>query len=203
MLANSGGMQHFVNNTMAKRSGAIGRFFKAIEMGKREYGAHTLHRAFRVANYFWVRIFQVYGVMRPIGSRFFGNGNGPINYGGLWVYAWCTGMIFARCRFNRTRDVMAFNGQDGVEFWYERYNMMFPPSFLHNRMSAHFIEINNIYFCEMMKKYILARKDILVERDNASQEEQRTKYICNKSYIYEPLSNDTDAIKRARADGTF
>ena len=188
---------------MAKRSGAIGSFFRAIEMGQREYGAHTLHRAFRMANFFWVNAFRVLGMMRPIGSRFLTNGNGPINYGGLWVYCWCTAMIFARCRFTKTREATNFNAQDGVEFWFDRYNMMFPPNFLQQRVSAHFIEINNIYFTEMLKKYIVARKEILAERDLCSQEEQRTKYIMNPIYIYEAFGKDTDAILRSRADGSF
>ena len=197
-LANSGGLQHFVNNVMAKRSGALGRMFKAIEIGKREYGTHTLYRAFRVVNWFWVNTFRVWAVMRPIGSRFLTNGNGPINYGGLWIYCWATAAIFARCRITHARESSIFNTQDGVEFWFDRYNMMFPPSFLHQRVSAHFIEINNIYFHEMLKKYIVARKEILAERDNCTQEEQRTKYILNPNYIYEPFKNDTDVIKRLR-----
>lgn len=203
LLANTGGLQHFVNNVMAQRSGAIGRFFKAIEMGKREYGQHTLHRAFRVVNWMWVSTFKVYGMMRPIGSRFLGNGNGPLNYGALWVYCWCTAMILSRCRINRPREGATFNNQDGVEFWFDRYNMMFPPSFLNSRVSAHFIEINNIYFTEMLKKYIAVRKDVLDERDGCTPEEQRTKYILNPNYIYEPFKNDTDVIKRLRKDGTF
>merc|ERR1712187_891154 len=111
-----------------------------------------------------------------------------------------TAMIFARCRITHTRESSTFNAQDGVEFWYDRYNMMFPPSFLHNRVSAHFIEINNIYFTEMLKKYIVARKEILAERDTFSAEEQRTKYILNSHYIYEPFTADTDVIKRLRYD---
>ena len=188
---------------MAQRSGAIGRFFKAIELGKREYGTHTLHRAFRVVNWMWVNTFRVWAVMRPIGSRFLTNGNGPINYGGLWIYCFATAGIFARCRMTHTREAATFNTQDGVEFWFDRYNMMFPPSFLHQRVSAHFIEINNIFFTEMLKKYIVARKEILAERDTFSPEEQRTKYILNPNYIYEPFKADTDVIKRLRYDGSF
>ena len=197
-LANSGGLQHFVNNVMAQRSGALGRLFKAIEIGKRDYGAHTLHRAFRVVNWMWVNTFRAWAVMRPIGSRFLTNGNGPINYGGLYIYMFATAGIFARCRMTHTREATTFNTQDGVEFWFDRYNMMFPPSFLHQRVSAHFIEINNIFFTEMMKKYIVARKEILAERDLCSPEEQRTKYILNPNYIYEPFKADTDVIKRLR-----
>ena len=81
--------------------------------------------------------------------------------------------------------------------------MMFPPNFLHNRISAHYIEINNIFFAEMLKKYVVARKEILAERDLSSLEEHRTKYVTNANYIYEPLKKDTDTIKRLRADGHF
>jgi len=126
-----------------------------------------------------------------------------LNYSGLYVYIWATCMIFARCRFNKSRDQYMFNAQDGAEFWFDRYNMMFPPSFLHNRISAHYIEINNIFFCEMMKKYIVARKELLAERDLCSVEEHRSKYVTNPSYIYEAFANDTTAIKRLRQDGTF
>ena len=202
-MANSAGLQHFVNNVMAKRSGLLGRMFKAIEIGQREYGTHTFHRAFRVANYMWMGCFRCWAVMRPIGSRFLTNGNGPINYGGLYVYCWATAAVFARLRMKRQRESTTFNTQDGVEFWFDRYNMMFPPSFLHQRVSAHYIEINQIFFVEMLKKYVAARKEILAERDTFSQEEQKTKYITNPNYIYEGLTNDTDTIKRLRHEGLF
>ena len=117
-------------------------------MGKREYSEHTFFRAFRVVNYFWMSMWAFFARMRPIGSRFFGLSNGPLNYSGLYVYLWSTMLIFAGCRLQKTREISKFNSQDGVEFWFERYNMMFPPSFLHNRVSAHFIEINNIFFVE-------------------------------------------------------
>ena len=203
ILRNTGGLQHLINERLAKRPGLIGRIFKGLEMGRREYSEHTLHRAFRVVNYMWMSIFRVYGVMRPIGSRFLGAGNGPLNYSGLYVYIWATCMIFARCRFSKSRDQYMFNAQDGAEFWFDRYNMMFPPSFLHNRLSAHYIEINNIFFCEMVKKYIEARREILAERDQHSQEVQLTKYASNPNYIYEPFRSDTSAIRRLRDDGLF
>ena len=80
---------------------------------------------------------------------------------------------------------------------------MFPPSFLHNRISAHYIEINNIFFTEMLRRYLVVRKEILAERDESSAEEKWTKHITNPNYIYEPLSNDTSVIKRLRFDGEF
>ena len=108
-MRNTGGLQHLVNEKLGKRPGLIGRIFKGLEMGKREYSEHTLHRAFRVVNYMWMSIFRVYGVMRPIGSRFLGGGNGPLNYSGLYVYIWATMMVFARCRFSKSREQYTFN----------------------------------------------------------------------------------------------
>ena len=99
LLRNTLGLQHLINNKLAVRSGIIGRIFKGLEMGKREYSAHTFHRAFRMVNFFWMGIFRTYANMRPIGSRFFGLANGPLNYSGLFVYIWATAMIFSRCRF--------------------------------------------------------------------------------------------------------
>ena len=54
-----------------------------------------------------------------------------------------------------------------------------------------------------MKKYIVARKDLLAERDLCSVEDQRTRYVTNPNYIYEPFKNDTAVIARSRADGSF
>ena len=55
----------------------------------------------------------------------------------------------------------------------------------------------------MIKKYIVARKAILAERDTHSQEVQRTRYATNPNYVFEPFQNDTVAIARLRADGEF
>ena len=95
------------------------------------------------------------------------------------------------------------NTQDGVEFWYDRYNMMFPPNFLHNRLSAHYIEINSIFFYEMLRKYIGARKEILDEREKCTDEEKRTRYITNGNYIFEGFQADTPIIARIKAAGEF
>jgi len=81
---------------------------------------------------------------------------------------------------------------------------MFPPSFLHNRISAHYIEINHIFAVEMVKKYQVVRKDILAERDSASQEVRMTKYASNPNYVFEPLGPDSNGmIQREKDDGIF
>ena len=142
-------------------------------------------------------------MMRMPFSRFIGTNTAPLNYSGIYVYFFVSCLITSRFRFIRARDVMEFNRQDQPEFWFSRYNMMFPPQFLHNRISAHYIEINHIFAVEMLKKYQVARKEILAERDTHSDHEKRTRYCTNANYVFEPLGKDDDKIQRAKDDGTF
>jgi hypothetical protein len=172
-------------------------------MGERQYGAHSLLRTWRVSNYFWMMGYQALSMMRTPFSRFIGVGPAPLNYSGIYVWLFVTSCIMARFRLIRARDVFYFNRQDNPEFWYSRYNMMFPPNFLHNRISAHYIEINHIFAVEMIKKYQTARKEILAERDTHSDLEKRTMYATNANYIYEPLPKDDDRIQRMKDDGEF
>ena len=142
--------------------------------------------------------------MRPVLSRLvIGASQGPLNYSALFMWFWLTFLIVSRFRFIRSRDVLQFNHQDNPEFWYQRYNMMFPPNFLHNRISAHYIEINHIFAIEMMKRYQVARKEVLADRERQSDEAKHTRYISNKGYVYEPLGPDDDKIKRLKDDGLF
>ena len=201
ILAKTGGLQYLVNERLAKRGGPIGRIFSALEMGKRQMGSHSAGRILRLANYWWLMIYQVLAQQRAVFSRFGGLHNAPLNYSGMFVWFVATNAIFSRFRFSRSRDVMNFNTQDQPEFWYARYGMMFPPSFLHNRLSAHYIEINHIFFIEMMKKYIGVRKEVLEERAACTPEERLTRYAMNPNYVYEPMGPDDDRVKRAHKLG--
>ena len=146
--------------------------------------------------------FQMLNMQRMVFSRFFGLSNGPLNYCGLLMWFFCTGYIVSFCKFQRGRDELFFNQQDQIEYWYQRYKLIFPPALMHQRLSAHYIEINQIFFVEMLKRYLVAKREILEERDNYSQEEQRTRYALNPNYIFEPLKNETPAIKVLR-DGHY
>ena len=142
--------------------------------------------------------------MRPVLSRLvIGASQGPLNYSALFMWFFLTALIVSRFRFIRPQDTLQFNHQDNPEFWYQRYNMMFPPNFLHNRISAHYIEINHIFAIEMMKRYQVARKEILADREKHSDEVKHSKYITNASYVYEALGQDDDKIKRMKDDGLF
>ena len=203
-MRNTTTLQYIVNEKLGKRSGLIGRIFRGVEMGPRQYSQHTFYRAFRVVNFFWLQMYQVVGTLRPVLSRIvIGSSTGPLNYSGLFMWFWLSTLIIARFRFIRARDVIYMNAQDNPEFWFGRYNMMFPPSFLHNRVSAHYIEINHIFAIEMMKRYQVARKEILTERERHSDFDRRTKYITNANYVFEPLGADDDKIKRLKDDGLF
>lgn len=121
----------------------------------------------------------------------------------MWMYFWFFFFVAARFRFARPRDTFYMNQQDNPEFWYSRYAMMFPPSFLHNRVSAHYIEINQIFATEMLKRYQTVRKEVLDEREKCSDFEKRTKYATNPNYVYEPLGADPPEISALKAQNIF
>ena len=201
MLSRTTGLQYLVNERLAKRGGPIGSVFRALEMGKRQMGNHSTGRVLKLMNYWWLMIYQTIAMQRAVFSRFVGLQNAPLNYSGLFVWVFTTNMIFGRFRFIRSRDVLNFNYQDKPEFWYARYGMMFPPNFLQQRMSAHYIEINHIFCVEMMKKYVGARKEIIDEREACTPEERLTRYALNPNYVFEGMGPDSERLRRIKDAG--
>merc|ERR1711893_527007 len=179
LLRNTQGLQYVINQRLAQREGTIGSLFKFLQIGERQNGSHSLFRFAKVVNYYWVMMYQVMALQRQNLTRFVGVQNGPLNYSGIFVWWMATSVILAKFRFIRHRDVLTFHQQDQPEFWYARYGMMFPPNYLQNRLSAHYIEINHIFAVEMFKKYHFARREVLAERDACTQEERATKYALN------------------------
>ena len=164
-LRNTTGLQFLVNERLAKRPGAVGRLFSFLSLGKRQMGRHTIPGFLKLGNHFLVGTYHIASAIRPVFSRYIGVTQGPLNFSGLCLWFLLTFCLINRFRFIRARDTWNFNYQDSPEFWYFRYNMIFPASILHTRISAHYIEINHIFTTEMIKKYILARKEVLAERD--------------------------------------
>ena len=197
------GFTTLINEKLANRGGAIGAIFTKLKVGKREYGQHVFPKFARFTNWFFMLSYHMANTSRANFSRYIGVTHGPLNYTGMFSWFVMTGCIIARFRFNRSRDVLMFNQQDQPEFWYHKYQMIFPPNALHNRLSAHYIEINHIFTVEMMKKYRKVRQDVILDRENHSQKDRMTKYICNPNYIFEPLGEDAPELKQAKLDGTF
>ena len=203
LLANTKTLQFVVNERLAKRDGAVGAIFKFFQIGERQMGGHTLPNLFKVSNWFYIRGLQAISARRVVLSRLLNVTSGPLNYSALFSYFFATIYIMNTFRFIRTRDVLKFNYQDQPEFWFARYNMMFPPNFLHNRLSAHFIECNHIFVIEMMKRYQGARREILAERESCTPEERLTRYVTNANYVYEPLGPDADGMAKLKSNGLF
>ena len=109
LLANTKGLQFIINEKLATRPGGLGNFFKRFEIGERQLGAHTLGRALKVANYFYLATAQYTMFGRMTLSRFAGSTNGPLSYSGLFVYFFATCWILSRFQFDRARDVVRFN----------------------------------------------------------------------------------------------
>ena len=189
-----------MNERLAKRSGIIGRFFKGLEMGERQYSGHRVQKVFKINNFIWVKSLMMLNYTRPIFTRFFGVTISPLNYSGLLMWCLATGFILSRLKFTRFRDFMVFNKQDQPEFWFRRYAIIFPPQLMNNRISAHFVEINHIYFVEMFKKFIVVKDEIVKERLTHDDLTKRTKYALNPNYVYEPLKADHPDLQRIIAE---
>ena len=112
-------------------------------------------------------------------------------------------MIISKFKFERAKDAIHTNMQDQPEWWFSRYEMMFPPNLMNDRVSAHFLEINHIFAYEMLKRYQSARKELLAEREAASQKDRQTKYITNPNYVFEELGPDSDGMKTLKETGYF
>ena len=132
-----------------------------------------------------------------------GTTHAPMNFSGLFMWLYITRQVCNRLQFERPAEFMAINQQDRPHYWFERYHLMYPPNFLNNRMSAHYLEIAHIYAVEMLKRYQVTRKEILDEREKLSDKEKRTRYALNPNYIYEPLGPDSEKIAYLKAQGVF
>ena len=188
-------LKTLVNERLAKRSGVIGRLFTFLKIGPRQLSSHTIPKILKYVNSYYVITTGLLGANRTILTKYIGSTYGPLNYGGLFAWALFTSGILVRIQFQRTRDVFSFDYQDSPEFWYRTIGMIFPPNYLNNKVSAHYIEINQIYAYEMFMRYRLAKSEILEERAQCSDKEKRTRYITNPNYVYEPLGEDTLVVK--------
>lgn len=90
ILSRTGGLQYLVNERLAKRGGPIGGIFTALSIGKRQMGGHSAGKFLKLVNYWWLMIYQMIAVQRPVFSRFIGLQNAPLNYSGLFVWFFAT-----------------------------------------------------------------------------------------------------------------
>ena len=203
LLRNTTFLQRVVNDNLAKKSGMVGNLFRALEIGPRQYGFHVIPKFLRYSNFLMVRMYQFMSMNRPYMSRFLRDGYGhmPIlqAISGITIYA----MMFSWLGINEGKRFVWLYEQDCPRYWYEKYSHRFPTNLLHNRVSAHYLEIRKIFQIEMFKKYYVIRKQIILERESASQEERLTKYALNPNYVYQPMGEDDPRLVDIKLNGQF
>ena len=59
LLRNTTSLQYLVNERLAKRSGVIGKIFKYLEIGKRQYSQHAHLRVAKMANWAWMKTLSI------------------------------------------------------------------------------------------------------------------------------------------------
>ena len=119
----------------------------------------------------------------PSQTRFAGHQNGPLNYFGIINFCAFASILIQQTGIHNYRHQI-FNNQDKATFYTKMINMSFPPSFLNNRISAHYIEINQIVMYEMSKKWKARKAEIAEERNSLPDHIKKTKYATNPNYVY-------------------
>ena len=121
LLRNTTFLQRVINDNLAKKSGFIGTVFKALEIGPRQYGFHTLPKLLRLGNYCFMKVYQMLSMNRPYVSRYIRDGYGhlPILQAiyGMTFY----GMMYAWLSPGEIRRFVHLYEQDSPRYWYEKY----------------------------------------------------------------------------------
>ena len=192
LLSNTKWLQNLVNNKLAKRKGAIGKFFSWMEIGPRNNGAHVLPKWFRFWNAYILNLGWRFNWARPHLTKLLTKEREIFMaaYSGLFiVWAWLY-------RKNKIRPL--FRYEDYNLHYYDnpsklshKYNMYVPFNMSNYKLSAHFIEINRLVFEELWKKFIPIRENIKNEFKASSEKDKRIRYISNPNYVYEPFGWET------------
>lgn len=195
LLRNTKFLQNLVNNKLAKRKGASGRFFTWMEIGPRNFGQHVIPKYFRFWNTFMLGFGMRFNWARPHFTKTLMSREREIfmtGYAGLLI------MIAFWTRKNRVRPLYQYSDAhlyhyDNPTRFSAKYGMHVPYSFTAFRQSAHYIEINKIFQREMTKRLMEFQQEVETEFKNSTEKERRTKYLSNPNYVYEPFGWELEA----------
>ena len=188
LLRNTGWLQNVVNNKLAKRSGAVGKFFRWMEIGPRSNGSHVLPKWFRFWNTYMLNFGWRFNWARPHLTKLMTKEREMFMaaYSGLFiVWAWLY-------RKNKVRPLFRYqdynlHDYDNPARFTKKYQMYVPFNVANYKTSAHYLEINKIVFQELWKKFEPIKQDIELEFQRSSEKTKRTKYATNPNYVYEPF----------------
>jgi len=179
-------LAYLINEKLAKRSGLFGRIGKFWMIGPREFGAHPINKIFTFMNrrYHYGVAFTAhrYSTIKGLTMNGFHNMR-PFQH--LNIVGYLTVLIgFIRVVY------MSPLGRgelepDSLSYLTKRAGgrIGLPLNSMNQRQSAHFIEINQIYQAEMVKRYCRAKARILEERNKLTDKEKKMKYAV-PSYKY-------------------
>jgi hypothetical protein len=188
LLKNTKVLQFVFNQKLGKRKGGIGKFFRWIELGKRQAGEHVIPKFFRLWNTYWLNIGYRFNWGRPHLTKFFTKERDMFmtGYAGFFIlWAWFVRKNKVRPLF-MYKDMHLHDYDNPAKFTY-KYGMFVPLHVANFKISAHYLEINKIFHQEMLKKYMDFRTEFNKEFEHASEKDKRTRYILNSNYVYEPF----------------
>lgn len=173
----------FFNRSIATRSGLLGKFGKFYKFGPREYGAHTTTKFFRYINYVFLsataRALNQYPIIKSLTARnhytlrhlVFFRPVVVMSFFGFFL------MPYFANPFVRQRENDLANLNMGTPFG------MLPSNSMKFRQSAHYMEINQRYFNDMLDIYNSEYDKIKQERLGLDRKERLTKFNGDYEYV--------------------
>ena len=188
-------LQKLINDNLAKRPGFIGKLGKWFMIGPRNYSRHSIDKIWRLISFAYLWTIQRASTVRPITQRLFDYRSGKYNLLSPILIVFMSIGLIGQFKAKYFHEKLFFNEQDMPQYYKKKYGIDIPPSLLNNRVSAHYIEINQIVTDVMIKKFLEKQEEILAEREKLTDQEKKTKYITNKKYVYEPMKEDPPETK--------
>ena len=188
LLENTKPLQKLVNEKLANGP-VFPKFFKWMEIGKRQNSSHSLEKYFKVFNSLTMQIAYRFNYGRPhLQKQLFSREREFMLIG----YAAMLTLIFVYTKKNKLRLLYSVNDPylneiDNSNYLSKLYGVIVPTHVTKYKVSAHYLEINKIFSSEMMKKFIEYENEVKEEFDSSSEKVKRTKYISNPNYVYKPF----------------
>lgn len=204
LLGSTKGLQKLVNEKLANGP-ILPNFFKWMQIGKRNYGHHSLFKYFKVWNQSMLVWGFRFGWGRPHISKWLFSKEREVfitGYSGLLVIlAFVARKNYIKPGIHDNDEYL--NTYDNPRTLKARFGVEIPDHLTKYKESAHFLEINKIYFKEMQKHFSDFEDEVAEEYYNSSEFKKRMMYCNNPKYVYEPYGWEIEEEEKKRYQNKY
>ena len=180
---------YLVNGVLAKKGGVIGKFGRFFEFGPRNYGTHTFNNYLKFLNHTFLMMMSGlnhnYSVLRMYGGKMHSAYRpfGLYNLIPQFTFFFIMMLPFAMLERQKAEN----NSIAEISNWNQSIGT--PGNTMSKKVSAHYIEIDNLYMGQMLPRYDEKYKALVVERNKLSAKEKKEIFAV-PGYKYELMKNE-------------